>query len=224
MTPRVRIKDLPRSKRPRERFLTVGPDHLSDDELVAIVFGTGTRGRNVLSVSQSLLKAMPLKQLAGKRMSDMKKVMGVGTVYMMKLLCAVEIGKRIWTESAKSQIITPDDVVSVVQSIRDKEQEHMMALYLNARHELLTSELIAVGSLNQAVITPRDVLAPALRLPCVSIIVTHNHPSGDATPSQEDIQWTKKLVQAADIVGLGIIDHVIVTRKSYVSFKQQRLL
>lgn len=213
-----RIKDLPLSERPREKLLAKGSTALSEGELLAILLGNGTAKQNALQLANAILKKFTLSTLSGHA-SDLKKIPGVGKTKLSRILAAVELGERLFAKkSLKNTIQSTEDILREVEDIAGKKQEHLRVLYLNARHELIQKEIIAIGNVNVLGIEMKEVFSPALLTPCVSIVVIHNHPSGDPTPSDADIQFTHKLHEAGKLLGIVLFDHVIVSTSSYFSF------
>ncbi len=216
--------DIPKAKRPRERLVTLGVQNLTELELIALLLSSGTKKKGVMSVARDILKKINLQNLTNASISDLAKIEGVGKVKAGKLLAAIELGRRSLSEKSHYHIITPKEVINEVKEITTKSQEYLLALYLNARHELLQKQVISVGALNQAIIEPRDVFSYALILPSPFIILVHNHPSGNIHPSEDDKHFTKKIVEAGELLGISILDHVIVSSKDYYSFKESKLL
>lgn len=220
----LRIQDIPNNDRPRERLLKLGAENLADEELLAILIGSGTKDVGVVELSKKIVKQTPLAKLQTLSHTDLRSIKGMGNATAMRIMVAVELGRRIWEETPKPKILHPDDVMSAVHHIRDMSREYMVALYLNARHELLDMQTVAIGKLNLLIVEPRDILMKACELPCGYIVLTHNHPSGDPTPSSEDIEWTKKMTTAATLLGISLLDHVIVTKHTYVSLKEEGII
>jgi len=218
------VSKLPTFKRPREKLKELGPQNLSSEELLAIILSTGTKKHNVISLSKVLLKKFPVEYLSRITMEQLTKVDGMGEVKAGKVLAAIELGMRSVGETRKISIKSVEDVVREVHDIRNQNKEHLVALYLNARNELLLKQTIAIGTLNQNIIEPRDVFADALRNPCAAVVLAHNHPSGDSAPSDQDILFTKKLQQAGDLLGIKVLDHIIVAEKESTSLKSMNLM
>jgi DNA repair protein RadC len=219
-----RIKDLPLSLRPQEKMFDKGVENLTEAELLAILIGTGTAKQNAIVLAKSLLNSFPLKKFSTIKISDIIKFQGIGQSKAARILAALELGERIFAPSllTKVTIRTAEDLLEQVKDIADKKQEYLLVFYLNARHELLQKEIVGQGSLNNMLITPREVFAPALVVPCASIIVVHNHPSGDPTPSDNDIGFTKRIHEAGEVMGIPLIDHVIVAKSGYFSFRDNK--
>lgn len=218
-----RIKDLPISNRPREKLLMKGSENITEADLIAILLGTGTKEQNAVVVASKLLKMYPLKELAKVTVADLQKIPGVGKVKALHIHAALELGKRVFAPSSitKTVIYQTQDAVSVCREFANKKQEYMVVLYLNARHELLQKEIIGMGSLNALVIEPKEIFSPALVTPCAEIIIVHNHPSGDPTPSEEDINFTSRVQSAGEIMGIFLIDHIILSSSGYFSFRNE---
>ncbi len=218
------IHDFPKSKRPRERLSSLGVSNLTIVELLAIILGFGTKKRNVLKLAKKIVKTFPLKDLSHTNIPDLTKIKGIGAVQAGKILASLELGERILEENPVKRILTPDDVIKEVEDVRKKTREYLIALYLNARHELIKKQTISIGNLNQNLIEPKDVFSEALSLPSAFIILVHNHPSDDPAPSKNDKIFTKKLAAAGELLGINIIDHIIVSKKDYFSFKEAKFL
>ncbi len=215
-----RVKDLPVSLRPIEKLLEKGSQNLTTAELLAIILGTGRKNQNVLKLSESILKAFSLKDLEGKDLEKLLKFKGIGKTKAARLIALKEIADRVFSQNLfKTKIITTKDAINEVKEISDKAQEYLVCLYLNARHELILKEVVAQGSLNRILIEARDIYKPAINTPCTSIILIHNHPSNDPTPSLDDITLTQRIKKAGKILGIELVDHLIITKSSYFSFK-----
>jgi DNA repair protein RadC len=166
----------------------------------------------------------PIEVLADTSVNELKKIFGMGEVKAGKIVAAFELGKRSLGNGRKTSIRSVEDVVREVNDIRDQNKEHLIALYLNARNELIMKQTIAIGTLNQNIIQPRDVFADALKNPCAAVVLIHNHPSGDPEPSDQDIIFTKKLIEAGKLLGIEILDHIVVARDGDASLKASNLI
>lgn len=222
--PKRRIKELPAFQRPRERLTELGPQNLSTAELLAILLSSGTKKQNVLSLSKAILKKYPIELLSMASVAELKKIFGMGEVKAGKIVAAIELGKRSMGDGRKTAIQSINDVAREASDIRNQSKEHLVALYLNARNELILKQTIAIGSLNQNIIEPRDVFADALKNPCAAVVLIHNHPSGDPTPSDQDIIFTSKLIEVGKLLGIDVLDHVIVAKDGEASLKAQNLI
>ncbi len=221
---KVSVRDLPKTKRPRERLSLLGVTNLTAAELLAIILGSGTKKQNVLNLAKKFLHKFPLKDLAKVQISDLARIEGVGRIQASKILASLELGRRATEGFPAKRLMTPEDVLREVDDIRDKSREYLIALYLNARRELVKKQAITIGSLNQNIVEPRDVFNEALILPCAFVILVHNHPSGNPNPSEDDKIVSKKLAAAGQLLGISIIDHIIVAKKEYFSFREAKLV
>jgi DNA repair protein RadC len=221
--PKIRIKDMPLSLRPREKLLAVGAKNLSEGELLAILLGTGTTKLNALALGEKVMKQFSLQKLDGQ-FESLIKYQGVGKAKAARIAAALELGERLFapTTVTKITIKTAQDVLAEVRDIADKKQEYLIVLYLNARHELVLKEVVGMGTLNSLRITPKEIFSHALQTPCASIIVVHNHPSNDPEPSDDDIAFTRRIHEAGEVMGIPLVDHVIVSKSGYFSFRDEK--
>lgn len=217
----MKIKDLPKIDLPREKLQKYGVNKLTDFELLAILLGSGIKGLNVLQLSKKILVIIRKIGLNKITLEDLLKIKGLGKAKASQILSAVEIGGRL---NKKQEILSSKDVWNLCIDIRDSKKEHFIAFYLNVQNCLIERQIISVGTLNSSLVHPREVFEPAVRLSAASIIIAHNHPSGSRDASDEDLVITKKLVEAGKILGIEIVDHVIVVKNSYMSFKGGGLL
>lgn len=222
------IMDLPEESRPRERLQKYGAQALSDAELLAILIRTGTRSESALVVAGRILKGdggrLGLSFVADASVEELSKIKGIGLAKSVQIKAAVELGLRLSSQiKRRSAVMTsPADVASyLMDEMRFLEKEHFRAMLLNIKNHLISVEDISVGSLNSSIVHPREVFKPAIRRSSASIILVHNHPSGDPTPSREDLEVTRRLVEAGRIIGIEVIDHVIIGNGSYVSLKEK---
>ena len=218
------IKDLPKDLLPREKALKYGLSSLSDEELLAISLGSGTKGINVIGLSQKILNGKSFKDLKNLSLEDLQKIKGIGTTKALQILSIIEIAKRMENEEEKVKITSVSDAYNFLKYLSKESQEHMVGIYLNSSNELIAKEVIAKGSLNVVRVLPRDILYYALKYNCNGIIIAHNHPNGSSRPSEEDINFTKKLSQLALEMGFEILDHIIVGKNDYFSFAEKGLL
>ncbi len=214
----MRIKDIAKADRPREKLEKYGPEKLSDVELLAILLRTGTKKLNVLKLSQKILQKYEKEKFINLSIQDLKSISGVGTVKACEIIACFELGKRMLKDKKTSILLSPKDVWERMEDIRGSKKEHFVVFYLDSRNQEIKREIISIGTLNESLVHPREVFESAIKNNAASIIVAHNHPSGDLEPSQEDIEITKKLVHAGKILNINIIDHVIVSKFSFKSF------
>jgi DNA repair protein RadC len=221
------MKDLPPEERPRERLAKHGPEALSTPELLAILLRTGTARESALDVAEGIVaQAGGLRGLATATIEQLSQIRGVGVVKAIEIRAAVELGKRIsaFTHEARPTVRCPEDVWQLVQSeLRHEPREHFKVLLLDTRNQVIRVSTVSVGSLTESIVHPREVFREAIRHSSAALIAVHNHPSGDPTPSQEDIQVTRRLDEAGRTVGIDVLDHVIVGEGRYVSLKERGL-
>lgn len=187
---------------------------------------TGYRGKNVLELASQLLKKYPNEKLFNLSYKQLSSLKGIGKAKASTILSAKELFHRIYRSNKISVPIikTPYDAIAQVNEIRTRKKENFVALYLNARNEVLHKEFISIGILDTSIVHPREVFAPAIENRAAGIILLHNHPSNDLEPSDNDKKITSKLKEGGEILGIEIIDHIIITSDSYLSFKEQNLL
>ena len=210
--------------RPRERLRDLGPAALADAELLALVVGSGTPGRSAIAVGRSLARRRP-GELAEWPAARWMRMPGVGAARAAALAAAFELGRRAArTPLPGGPIRGPEDVLAHVRDLARAHREHFVVLLLNARHELQCRETVSIGSLNASIVHPREVFRPAILHAAASVVLVHNHPSGDPEPSEEDLGITRRLSEVGELVGIGVLDHVIVASRGTVSFRSRRLL
>src|SRR3989454_7592557 len=223
-TKRPTIDDMENGERPRERLLGSGPGVLTDADLVAVLFGTGGPGEGILELSARVTAAIPLRQLHRVPVEELLQVKGMGHARAAQLLAAVELGRRLWPDGDAAPLVRgPETVFDLCRDIRGANREHFVGFYLNSRNQVLRREVISIGSLNASIVHPREVFQPAIAVSAASLILAHNHPSGDPTPSEEDLAITRRLVEAGRIPGIDILDHVRVTKDAYARFQGRKL-
>lgn len=223
----MKIKDLPKIERPREKLVAKGPENLKDKELLAILLGTGTEGKNVIEVAEQILEKYPVKNFLQLRYEDLLKIKGINLAKACTILASQELVKRALEVRDESlpKIDSVEDVLAQVVYMRDKTREHLMALFLNARNELLHKKPMFIGTLNANLVHPREIFQEALKQNACSVILAHNHPSGDNEPSEEDLEITKRIKEAGKIMGVEVLDHIIITKgKKPFSFAESKLI
>ena len=220
----TKIKDLPKVNRPREKLERYGPEKLSNSELLAILLRTGGKGVNVVEMAGKILKKFSGNGLTKATYKELKSTFGLGAAKACEVVACFELGRRL-LQNKKSRIyLTPKDIWKELKNIRSNKKEHFIIFFLDARNQEIKREIISVGSLNVNLVHPREVFEPAVRYLAAQVILAHNHPAGDTNPSEQDIKITKRLVRAGDILGIDIIDHIIVTKDDFFSFKEENLL
>ena len=221
-----RLADTLEADRPREKLLSRGPAVLTDVELLAILVGSGTRGRDALAIATDLHSHIGLPGAAPPLLDDLASLTGVGAKRAAAVLAAIELGRRraLSPESDPPAISGPGDVFVLARDIRERRREHFLVLYLDARHRVQHAEVISIGTLNASIVHPREVFSPAIARPAASIVLCHNHPSGETTPSDDDVAITRRLVQSGELLGIPVLDHVVVSRTGWASFRESRLM
>lgn len=218
----MKIKDLPKQNRPRERFLKLGPEALSDAELFAILLRTGSRGENVIDMSNRLIVEYGLDKLFECSLKELQEIKGIGPSKAMQILTMNEILKRIHlSEKPIKKITCAEDVFKYFQDrLKDKKEEHFYVLMLNNQNNIITEHEVSKGILDSSIIHPREVFKPAIKNSSSKIILIHNHPSGNSNPSKEDLDITERLIKAGEELNINILDHVIIGKDNYWSWKE----
>jgi adenine-specific DNA-methyltransferase len=218
----AKLKDIPKVDRPRERFLKKGPDALSKSDLLAILLGSGIKGKNVRQLSENIIKKFG-KDFLNITVDDLLEISGIGQAKALQIVSAISLVKRFYVDEKSNEIIIKNsqDVLSLVHELRDKKKESLVCLYLNARNSLLKKEIISVGLLDKTLLHPREIFYPATELNAASVILIHNHPSGDSSPSEKDIQVIEKITRAGEIMGISVIDFIIVSENNHFSFYEK---
>ncbi len=222
------IRELPQGERPRERLKEYGAEYLSNTELVAILLRTGMQGENVLSLaSRVLIQVEGLGGLARSTIGELCALRGLSEAKASQLLAALELGRRSVSHSPEERVTinSPQDVANLLMGEMSLlEQEHLKVLLLNTKNEVMNIQEIYVGNVNSSVVRTAEVIRPAVRENAPSIIVVHNHPSGDPTPSPEDVSITEELVAAGKLLGVELLDHVVIgNRNRFVSLNEKKL-
>ena len=224
---RYTIKELPPELRPRERLLTEGPEKLSSAELLGILFGIGSKEKTAVELASEVIsKSGDLFGLHGVSVHDLVKTHGIGEAKACIILAAVEFGKRLGRvrNPGRPVVGSPADVDALLRGrIANLDRENFVAVLLNTKNEVIEFPTISVGTLSASLVHPREVFKPAIRASAASVVLAHNHPSGKVEPSREDHEVTKRLVNAAEIIGIGVLDHVILGN-GYFSMKEQGML
>lgn len=224
----VAIKELPSEDRPRERLLSYGPQALSLAELLAIVLRTGTRERSALSLGEALIaEHRGLGGLARASVHDLATLKGVGIVKAIQVAACVELGKRLAAtcDEERPVIRSPQDAARLVMpDLRFERQECFHTVLLDTKGRVMRQQTVTIGSLDASIVHPREVFAGAVAARAASLLVAHNHPSGDPTPSAEDRAVTTRLVEAGHILGIELVDHLVIGDGRWTSMKQQGLM
>ena len=221
------IKNLPKEERPYEKCLQYGTEAVTDVELLAIILRTGTKGCNVKELAIQMLKNqegnISVLSLMHLTLEQLLALNGIGKIKAIQILCVVELAKRISktsfhtvTKYNNSEIIAG----FYMEQLRHLEQEHLYVMFLDTKCKLIKDKLITSGTINQSLVSPREIFVEALRCNCVNIILVHNHPSGDPAPSMDDINSTNRVKNAGKIIGIRLLDHIIIVDNTYYSLKE----
>ena len=216
------ISQLESFDKPREKLLNKGVQHLKDYELVAIVLGSGIKGKDVIKLSKEIVKLFE-DDFNSLDLQKLLSIHGLGVAKASQVISAVELSRRYLIKQNK-KITDASDVYEELKKYRDKRQEYFLSLYLDGANHLSETRVITIGTLNQSLVHPREVFAPAIEQRCASIIVAHNHPSGVLSPSKEDIEVTKRLQESGKILGIELLDHLIFTKNGYVSLRDENYM
>ena len=223
------FRELPQVERPREKLIFYGKESLSNSELLAILLRTGTKEKSSLTLAQEILSLDPNGILFFQDCTteELSKIKGMGLAKSCQILAAVELGKRIATFPRKDrvQVANPDDISQLfMEKMRYYKKEYFQVVLINAKGEIMEETAVSVGDLCSTVVHPREVFHSAIKRSAASVIFVHNHPSGNAEPSKQDIETTERLVEAAEILGIKVLDHIIIGDGTYVSFKNIGLM
>jgi DNA repair protein RadC len=221
------IKELPVEMRPREKLLSQGEEHLSDPELLAILLGSGTRTLSAIELAQQLLNRHEgLRLFKNMSFEELRDINGIGIDKAARIKAAAELASRLsFSISQRPQITSPEHVKELVmEEMRFYDREHFKCLYLNRKNQVLGLETVSVGGLASSLVHPREVFKPAVKRSAAAVILIHNHPSGDPTPSAEDVNITKRLVESGKLLGIDVLDHIIIGDGRYVSLKSSNAI
>ena len=225
LQPKMMIRDVHLADRPRERLARQGASSLSNQELIAILLGTGTRNESVLVLANRVLSSFDkIQDLKDATIEEYTKVKGVGQAKATLLLAATELGKRLYQQHSEDRFIirSPEDAAAFLMTdMTSLNQEHFVVLFMNVKNEVLHKQTIFIGSLNSAIVHPREIFREAVKRSAASIICAHNHPSGNPSPSPEDIEVTKRLTDAGALMGIEVLDHVIIGDHQFISLKEK---
>lgn len=223
--PELMLRDVHVDDRPRERLMKQGAQSLSNQELIAILLRTGTKKESVLSIANRVLNYFEkIHELKHATIEEITSIKGIGEAKAIQLLAAVELGRRLAQIQVDTRftIRSPQDAANyLMPEMSSLNQEHFVALFLNTKNQVIHKQTIFIGSLNSSIVHPREIFREAVKRSAASIICAHNHPSGVATPSPEDIEVTKRLQEAGYIIGIELIDHIIIGDHQFISLKEK---
>ena len=219
----IKFKELPNTEKPRERLVNKGKESLSNEELLSIIFKTGTKNISVKEVSCELLNLVKdIRSLKDVSINTLTNIKGIGKVKAIELLAVIELGKRIYAEVNYNDLINCTSPINIINYFnylfKDKKQEEFYVLYLDNKKKYISKKLLFVGSINYSIVHPREIFKEAYLCSASFIICLHNHPSGDSYPSKEDDNITRKIKEIGLIHGIPLIDHIIIGKNNYYSY------
>lgn len=220
----MKLEEMPKNDRPREKLIKYGSGKLSNTELLAIILGSGVKGLNVIELANKILKKFGSDKLKNAQYDDLKKTFGLGQAKACEIIACLEFGKRLLKDKPEKLVLQPEDVYRELRDLRQNKKEHFVVFYLDTHSREIKRETISIGTLNANLIHPREVFESAIKNNAAQIIVAHNHPSGIVDPSEDDIEITKRLVDAGKLLGIDVLDHVVVGDKGYFSFKDKNII
>ena len=222
----MKIKDLPKTERPRERLIEVGVENISNEELLAIILKTGTKNKSVKELASEVLRKInSFNNLENITINTFNDITGLGKVKTIELIAAMELGKRIFVKKNKNKAYYDNPYTIYVDNrylFIGKKQEYFYCLYLDNKNNLIERKLLFMGTINRSIVHPREIFKEAYLCSASKIICMHNHPSGDINPSMEDIRLTKSLIEIGKLQGIILADHLIISDNNYYSFCEER--
>ncbi|MBM7560762.1 RadC family protein [Fusibacter tunisiensis] len=223
------IKGIPQSEQPREKMISLGVETLSNSELLAILIRTGTKHKTAVQLAQELVNSCSgdFSEFANITLEELSGFTGIGPSKACQILAAVEVGKRVKMSGIvrRTKVSSPADIYQYFSAqLSDLKVEKFIIVLLNTKNEIINWEMVSMGSLNASIVHPREVYNRAVKRSAASILVLHNHPSGHVKPSAEDINITRRLKESGTLLGIPLIDHLIIGKDSYFSFKEENLL
>jgi len=222
------IKDFDLDDRPREKLISKGADGLSDEELLAIIISTGTKEKNVIELSREILQTFSYESLADIEVSELTKIKGIKSAKASSIVASLRFGQRIAQKTMEKKITkikNSEDIYQYLKNeIQDKKNECFYAILLDTKNVIISKEVISIGTLDASIVHPREAFKPAIKKSAKSIVFAHNHPSGDFTPSKDDFRITQRLVEAGEILDIEVLDHIIIGKDGYYSFKKENFI
>lgn len=223
------LKNIPNEDRPRERLIKYGVENLSNEELIAIILKTGSKKNSVKELANNILcKVKDIRELKNMRINNLIDIEGIGKVKAIELLSAIELGRRVYESNDYKEMISlvePKYIINYFNYLfKDEKQECFYVIYLDSKNKYIDKKMICKGILNKSLVHPRDIFKEAYLLSACSFICIHNHPSGDATPSKEDMEITRHLKEIGNLHGINLIDHIIIGNNNYYSFYEDNNL
>ena len=223
------LKRLPSEEKPRERLLKYGKENISNDELIEIILKAGNKKCGIKDISHNILSSVNnISELKNKSINNLSSIEGMSKIKSIELVAAIELGKRVYEDNKYENLFkltNPNTIINYFHSLfKDKKQEYFYVIYLDNQKNYIDKKLLFKGTVNYSLVHPREIFKEAYLLSASHIICIHNHPSGDATPSENDIELTKRIKMISDIHGIGLLDHIIIGNNNYYSFYEDNNL
>jgi DNA repair protein RadC len=215
-----KISEIPKQDKPREKLAKKGVESLTNRELLMVILGKGIKGKDVTELANDILKLIEKENLT---IEKLEKIQGIGKARAGQILASFELAKRYLLKPER-KIKNTEDVLKLVDEIRDKKQEHFITITLTGASNVIKKRIVFKGTINYSVVHPREIFADALTDRAAGIVFVHNHPEGDVEPSEQDKRITKQLCKAGELLGIQVIDHITVTKNEYFSFQEEGLL
>lgn len=223
----MQIKEMPASERPQEKLIYAGAKVLSNSELLALILRTGSTDRSAIQLAEEVIKYTSdnIGDLGMAEVRELMDINGIGEAKACSIVAAMELSKRIKSDriaNSRHRLKDSREVADILmEELADEKKEYFLAINLNSKLQIESKSVVSIGSLDSAPVHPREVFAPAVRRGAAAVVVAHNHPSGDPSPSPQDIEVTKRLIEASGIIGIKLLDHVIVGNGSFISMKSE---
>jgi len=218
------IREIPQDERPRERLMRQGAAALKNEELLAILLGTGTQGESAIRLAERIIQECGgLRRFAEISWEELTQIRGVGPAKALQLQASIELGRRLARSRLPDmvRISRPQDAADLLmEEMRHLREEHFVCLFLNTKNQVIGRQTLSIGSLNASIVHPREVFRAAIRRSSASILCAHNHPSGDPAPSPEDVQLTRRLAEAGELIGIELLDHLVIGDNRFISLKE----
>lgn len=224
-TYKVRIRDLPKDEKPREKLIKYGVGSLRNYELLSIILGKGTKKEDVFAIAIKTIEEYGSKAIVNEtNVRKIQKLLNLGEVHACQVIACFELGRRLFSKTKEIYIRVPEDAFKYLVEMRSLNKEYFRGLYLDVKNKLIRDEIISIGTLTSNLIHPREVFQPAIQYSAVGIVLVHNHPSGDPSPSEDDIKITKQIIEAGTCLEIDILDHIIIGGNKFVSLKNKKVI
>ena len=228
MNYKIKVKDLPKNERPREKLLRYGANQLSNSELLAVILRTVTKDENILNLCDKLISHFGgINGLLNPSIEELKGIKGIGEAKATQIMALAELSSRFnsFKSGEEYAISCPKDVAFyMMKEMNTYKKEYFKLIMLNTKNIIISVKDVSIGNLNSSIVHPREVFVEAIKMSSASVILCHNHPSGDPTPSKEDIAVTKRLKECGTLLGIEVLDHIIIGRKKYISLKEEEIV